>query len=92
MPVAIAAQPWLPCAWKVVWGELRLGKERDVTYPCAQAGRERAEAERAGGRKGTVVAYGGGGGEPSRRQRGNFERGRALGRKKGPTSVLQSKK
>lgn len=35
-----------------------------MTYPCAQAGRERAEAERAGGRKGTVVAYGGEGGSP----------------------------
>lgn len=62
-----------------------------MTSPWAQAGRQRAEAERGGGRKGTVVAHGGrGGGPPEDKE--ETERGRALGRKIGPTSVLQSKK
>lgn len=61
-----------------------------MTSPWAQAGRERAEAERGGGRKGTIVAHCGEGGPPADKE--ETERGGALGGKKGPTSVLQSKK
>ena len=52
VPVAITA--WT-LAWKIVWKELRLGKERDMIYQWAWAGQADSGRRKRRGRNGTLA-------------------------------------
>lgn len=87
MPVAMTAGPWLSCACKVVWKELRLGKE--IGLNCRLGlGRQSRQDERIWGKKAAVVSSA----QAREDSEEALERGKGLESKKGPSCHMGEQK